>query len=54
MCVDYPQDHEKQEDSGFTPLSISYLVQCIRLSEIRRTIVDSLPRFLEDIEMVNY
>jgi len=52
MCVNYPQDLESRDNSeSISPMS--YLFQRIRLSEICRAIVDSLPRFL-DIESVNY
>lgn len=52
MCVKLPS-HDHQDGSDRTPSSISYLLQRIRLAEICRSIVDSLPPFL-DIEMMNY
>lgn len=62
MHVAYPQivpgDLTTQIDQSngleSTPTSMSYFLQRIRLSEICRTIVDSIPRYLGDIDMVDY
>ncbi|OBT54727.1 hypothetical protein VE04_03975 [Pseudogymnoascus sp. 24MN13] len=62
MHVRYPQivsgdlvaQSDQSNGSESTPTSMSYFLQRIRLSEICRTIVDSIPRFLDDIDMVDY
>ncbi|KFY16655.1 hypothetical protein V492_01183 [Pseudogymnoascus sp. VKM F-4246] len=61
MHVRYPQivsgdlaQSDQSNGSESTPTSMSYFLQRIRLSEICRTIVDSIPRFLGDIDMVDY
>lgn len=62
MHVRYPQivsgdliaQSDQSNSSESTPTSMSYFLQRIRLSEICRTIVDSIPRFLDDIDMVDY
>ncbi|OBT90022.1 hypothetical protein VE02_01624 [Pseudogymnoascus sp. 03VT05] len=62
MHVRYPQivsgdlvaQSDQSSGSESTPTSMSYFLQRIRLSEICRTIVDSIPRFLDDIDMVDY
>lgn len=62
MHVRYPQivsgdltaQGDQSDGSESTPTTMSYFLQRIRLSEICRTIVDSIPRFLDDIDMVDY
>ncbi|KAL5354336.1 hypothetical protein ACLOAV_000425 [Pseudogymnoascus australis] len=62
MHVIYPQivsgdliaQNDQSNGSESTPTSMAYFLQRIRLSEICRTIVDSIPRFLDDIDMVDY
>lgn len=51
MVVKYPQTTGHTESMHS---SISYLLQRIRLAEICRDTVDSLPRFLDDTEGVKY
>lgn len=62
MHVRYPQivsgdltaQGDQSNGSESTPTTMSYFLQRIRLSEICRTIVDSIPRFVDDIDMVDY
>lgn len=51
MRVNHPQDQESQDGA---PSSISFFLQVIRLSEVCRIIVDSIPCIFEDIELANY
>ena len=51
MRVNYPQEPGSRDD---VPSSISFLLQVIRLSEICRTVVDTVPSIFEDTEQANY
>ncbi|KAJ5555319.1 hypothetical protein N7461_003789 [Penicillium sp. DV-2018c] len=55
MRVNHPQDEEDRDhnDGNLALLSTSYFLQRVRLSEICRAVVDSLPQF-EDVENVDY
>ncbi|KAL1955984.1 hypothetical protein VTO42DRAFT_7884 [Malbranchea cinnamomea] len=59
MCVNYPQNDDAQTisaaskrfvDSQSQTLSMTCFLQRVRLAELCRTIVDCMPRFLEDVE----
>ncbi|KFX97534.1 hypothetical protein O988_04814 [Pseudogymnoascus sp. VKM F-3808] len=62
MHVRYPQivsgdliaQSDQSNGSESTPTSMAYFLQRIRLSEICRTIVDSIPRYVDDIDMIDY
>lgn len=62
MHVRYPQivsgdliaQSDQSNGTESTPTSMAYFLQRIRLSEICRTIVDTIPRYLDDIDMIDY
>ncbi|RJE24526.1 hypothetical protein PHISCL_03113 [Aspergillus sclerotialis] len=51
MRVNYPQEPESRDG---VPSSISFFLQVIQLSEICRTVVDTIPCIFEDTELSNY
>lgn len=54
MRVKYPENHDNHDPANPEFFSVSYFHQRIRLSEICRAVVDSLPHFFDGIESVNY